>query len=438
MNSLLLRAKRLFPRGGFTRSVTILAGGTALGQAIVVLSSPILTHFYSPSEFGVLTVYISVLSLLTVVGSLRYEAAIPLPDEKENAAQLLGLCLLLVLCGSLVTGGIVWLLDDEIVQWTHAPLLKPYLWMLPLSMLGAGGYQALNYWAVRKKAFHQVARTKLSQSIGQVGTQTVLGSLQASAFGLLAGDVIGRIAGSGRLARLAWHDDKTELCQISFSGMKRMAKRYRNFPLLSCGSVLLNTLGTQMTPLMLTALYGPADVGWYMLADRVLGLPLSLIGNAVSQVYLSEAANMVNGNLQGLKRLFWKTVQNMFLLGLPMVGLIALLAPTLFGFVFGDSWGESGVYLQEMAPMFLLQFVSIPLGTNLIVLERNDLHLLREIIRILLVATAMFVAKSFRSEPEYAILYFSIAGTIGYLVHAFFSWLAMKHHQNLRAKEADV
>ncbi|MGZ4107872.1 MAG: lipopolysaccharide biosynthesis protein, partial [Tumebacillaceae bacterium] len=373
MNSLLIRAKRLFPRGGFTRSVTILAGGTALGQAIVVLSSPILTHFYSPSEFGVLTVYISVLSLLTVVGSFRYEAAIPLPEEKENAAQLLGLSLLLVLMGSLVTGVAVWMLEDQIVRLTHAPLLKPYLWMLPLSMLGAGWYQALNYWAVRKKAFKQVARTKLSQSVGQVGTQTVLGYLHESAFGLLAGDVIGRIAGSGRLGRLAWRDDNAELRKISFSGMKRMAKRYKNFPLLSCGSVLLNSLGTQMTPLMLTALYGPADVGWYMLADRVLGLPLSLIGNAVSQVYLAEAANMVNGNLAGLKRLFWKTVKSMFLLGLPLVGLIAWLAPSVFAVVFGNSWGESGVYLQFMAPMFLLQFVSIPLGTNLIVLERNDL-----------------------------------------------------------------
>jgi O-antigen/teichoic acid export membrane protein len=438
MNNLVVRAKRFFPEGGFARSVSVLAGGTALGQGIVVLSSPILTHLYSPSEFGVLTVYMSVLSLLTVMGSLRYEAAIPLPEEKEQAADLLGLCLLLVLGMSIMTGIAVWVLNAQIVKWTHAPMLRPYLWMLPLSLLGAGIYQVLSIWAVRKKAFQQVARTKLAQSIGQVVTQAGLGMLQVGSFGLLAGDVIGRMAGSGRLGRQAWREEGADIRRVSWAGIKRMATRYRRFPLLSGGSVLLNSLGTQMTPLLLTALYGPTHVGLYMLADRMLGMPLSLISNSVSQVYLAEAAQRGHEGVQGVKRLFWKAVKHMFLLGTPLVGLIALLAPTVFSFVFGPSWSESGVYLQLLAPMYLVQFVSTPIGCNLIVMERNGLHLIREIIRSLLVISAMYLAKNLGSEPATAILFFSLAGTLGYLVHIFFSWLSMQGHKNNRVKEANL
>jgi len=45
--------KSILPKGGFARAVALLAGGAALGQAITVLVSPVLTRIYSPEDFGV-------------------------------------------------------------------------------------------------------------------------------------------------------------------------------------------------------------------------------------------------------------------------------------------------------------------------------------------------------------------------------------------------
>ncbi|MGR6001543.1 hypothetical protein ACT7C7_27765 [Bacillus cereus] len=45
--------------------------GTALGQIIVFLSSPILTRLYSPEDFGVLNLYTSILSFLLVLCSFK-------------------------------------------------------------------------------------------------------------------------------------------------------------------------------------------------------------------------------------------------------------------------------------------------------------------------------------------------------------------------------
>ena len=72
-----------------------------------------------------------------------------------------------------------------------------------MGLLGAGSYQALSYWAIRRRAFGRIARTKLSQGVGQVVTQVGLGLAKAGAPGLLIGDVIGRVAGGGGLAILA-------------------------------------------------------------------------------------------------------------------------------------------------------------------------------------------------------------------------------------------
>ena len=69
---------RILPKGKFARSVAVMTAGTALGQGLVLASAPLLTRLYTPGDFGVLAVYGSIVSLVAVVGALRYELAIAL------------------------------------------------------------------------------------------------------------------------------------------------------------------------------------------------------------------------------------------------------------------------------------------------------------------------------------------------------------------------
>lgn len=75
----------------FLRSVTVLAGGTAAAQLLMVLLLPVLTRLYSPQDFNTLSVYLGLLSIFSVVATLRFELAISLPEEDGEAAHLLAL-----------------------------------------------------------------------------------------------------------------------------------------------------------------------------------------------------------------------------------------------------------------------------------------------------------------------------------------------------------
>ncbi len=81
--------ERYFPPGSFMRNVAIMLSGTASGPVISVLIMPVLTRLYTPEDFGVLTLFTSFLTVLVAMPTLRYEAAIPLPDNEEDAANLL-------------------------------------------------------------------------------------------------------------------------------------------------------------------------------------------------------------------------------------------------------------------------------------------------------------------------------------------------------------
>lgn len=418
--------KRLLPKGQFVRSVAVLVGGTVLGQGLVILVSPILTRLYTPDDFGILAVYISCLSILGSVASLCYELAIPLPEDDKTAASLLVLSLAIVVGISCLVGLGVWLVGEQVVYLVSAPALKPYLWLLPLSFLGMGIYQALSGWAVRKGYFTRIAQTKLSQSIGKVVTQIGMGIIVPGSFGLLLGDVIGRVSGTGTLATLTWRKHSTVLRQVDVSEVRRAASRYRRFPLLSSAATLLNNLGLRLPTLLLASLYGSQVVGWLDLGDRVLIVPLALIGAAIKQVYVNETALAMRTDPERLPRIFFKVMGSMFLIAFPYIGFMAVFAPRLFPIVFGAEWAEAGVYVQFLAVMFLLQSMANPTSGTIDVLERQDLHLLREVTRIVLLSGVFVVIGVLHLEPVMGVALFGVAGSIIYMLYLGISFYAIR------------
>ena len=55
------------------------------------------------------------------------------------------------------------------------PGLGPYLWLVPVSILGAGLYQVFNCWAIRKGGYDRIARTQVTQSLTQLTLQVGVG-----------------------------------------------------------------------------------------------------------------------------------------------------------------------------------------------------------------------------------------------------------------------
>jgi len=127
--------RRLLPKNTFARGVSVLVGGTAAAQLLTVLAAPLLTRLYSPEDFGLLAVYGSLLALIGVMSSLRYELAIPLPEDDGEAANLAVLSLILVGISALLSGVLVLLLDTAIADALGVPALADYSWLLPVGVL---------------------------------------------------------------------------------------------------------------------------------------------------------------------------------------------------------------------------------------------------------------------------------------------------------------
>ena len=360
------RVRWTLPGGAFARHVVTLASGTAMGQLLLVLALPVLTRLYSPADYGALAVYSATLTVLLVLVSLRFEVAIPLPEDDQVAGSLLALSLLSLAAVTLVVSVLVWLTGDALVARAKVPALRPYLWLIPIGLAGGGAFQALSYWAIRRRAFGRIARAKVSQGVGQVATQIGLGLAGAGAPGLLVGDVIGRVAGGGGVTLLALRD--RAFAQVTPASLVAAAARYRRFPLLMTGSGLLNVGSLQLPSILFAAGFGAAAAGLYALSYKMLVLPTMLVAQAVGQVFLSRAA-AVAGEPDRLRSLAERTALALFAGGLPVFCAVTIGGPMLFATVMGHRWEQAGRYAQVLAPWFALWLVSNPLSGLLSVRE---------------------------------------------------------------------
>ncbi len=362
---------RIVPKSRFARSASLLAGGAAAGQAVVVLASPILTRLYSPEDFGVLAVFASMLSILGIVASLRYQLAIPLPKSDVEAASVTALSAVVVTCMAMLAAAIAIPLRQTISESLNTPLLADYMGLLPLGLWLMGMYEVLNYWAIRKKAFGTIAQTKLTQSIGMIGVQ--IGGYTLGPIALLIGRIVGHAAGLAKLGATLKKDGNC-FTEVRTSGIKKVLKRYRSFPLVSTWSGLSSAGGSQLPPIMIAIIIGPASAGLYALTHRVLSLPVGVISKSMGDVFYGEAIEAKSNGVLG--HLVADIYSKMVAASLPIAILLFVSAPEVFPVLFGENWAQAGELASWMSFWIFFQFVTTPPGRVFLILERHGYALL--------------------------------------------------------------
>lgn len=345
------------------RGTLTLAGCTTLGAALMVAVAPALTHLFTPAVFGMVAVYTSIISIGAPVGCLRYDLAIVLPEDDDDAANVLILSLLLLLPICAFLGVLTWFWSQQIAAWLNAGQLAPYLWLAPFGVFGAGMYQALSSWALRKEEYGKIARTRLTQNGGMAVTQIGLGALlSGNPVALLIGDLVSRYGGVTMLFRYAWPWLKAR--RISFRLMRASAKRYAKFPLYSTPASLLTAVEIQIPTILLSRYFGPSIVGWYALTYRVLRAPTTVLGQAAAQSLFASAAR-VSCDRERLQKLTERATLILMAIGLPVFALVVQEGPELFARAFGAGWMKSGVYARILAPALFISFVVNPLSNLL-------------------------------------------------------------------------
>jgi O-antigen/teichoic acid export membrane protein len=347
------------------KSMLILMRGTVAAQGIGFAVLPLLTRLFTPADFGVLQLYQSIMAVLMVIATFRFEIAILRAETAEELKAVLILCAIINLLISIlifVIAVILYLTDCKFGA-TYPSYL---IWCLPIAFLINGTMQYVTYWLTRDKAFGQSSNGKIAQAMGYVSAASATGLVNSSGIGLLAADIVSKLF--SLIYSANWCRNKWQNLGLfpSWPRIKAIAWKFHEFPFVAVPGGLLNCFGGIMTPVMIYATFSANVSGQFGLVERSLTLPIGIIIVSVSQVFSAQVSEALRQNSSEGLRLFHRYAIFLFAVGIVPTIILAFAAPTLFKLLFGPQWALAGQFAAIIAPAYCLMLVSG--GTNMILM----------------------------------------------------------------------
>jgi O-antigen/teichoic acid export membrane protein len=359
-------------RSDFTKNFLVLFRGTLIAQIIPILLTPVLTRMYTPDDFGVFELFLSLSLILGAIANGRYELAIVLPDKKEDAWNIVGLGFILSFIFSLFLLIIVVFFANDIAGLLNNSDIELWLILVPLAVLVQGWHGLLLYFNTREKTFKTIAAANVSRASSRTALQILIGVFLKTPAGLILGQISGFFVALFVMFRKQKLKDIIKL--INIKKMHVMRKRYKRFPLFTMPSTLANSAAVNMTGILISAMYSISSVGFYALANRILGMPGSLIGKSLSNVYHQEAVDQYKSRGHA-KIVFISTLRKLILISFPLFIIIFLFSEDLFAIVFGEEWRIAGEYARILIPLWFIRLVVAPISVTLSVFEKQNISL---------------------------------------------------------------
>jgi len=382
---------KLKPKSEFSRNVLTLMTGTSIAQAIPIAITPILTRIYTPEDFGIFALYMSVSLIISVVATGSYEHAIMLPKKDEDAINIVVLSIIISFFISFITFLVVWIFNSEIALFLGNIEISSWLYLIPLTVLLTGIYQSFNYWSNRKKEYQRLAINRVIQS-GTIATSNLgMGFSGLGSSGLILGNIFGQAISTTALGKAVWKDGSNRFHNIKLLKIFALSRKYVDFLKFSTFSSILNSLSFNFFSILLSKVFSISILGFYSLVYRILTLPSSLIGNSISQVYFEEATRQkkLYGNN---KNIFLETLKKLFIISALVYLPMYFYIKDVVIFVFGSDWKISGEIAQILLPLMFIRFVSSIMSSTLTTYEKQKAGLLINFILFFVLLVLFFLA----------------------------------------------
>lgn len=370
----------------FTKQAATLLTGSALAQSLPFLAEPFIARLYTASELGIITLFISVATMFSIVAAGRYEYAIMLPKSKRSSINLLFLSLFVTILVSSLSFMVVWSLNDWICDLKGNDELGRFLWYVPLSVLFVGVYNSFNQWANRNAYHRWMSVSKVTQSGTMAGLNVLFGYMKMGSVGLVIAFLSAQFLSVFPLIFPFLKKDRKLIKEVNKPEMKALAIEYKKFPTTNSLHAFTDMFFLSLLVFLISYYFGDDVTGYYGRTYRLLLAPSILIGGVVGQVSFRKMSIMkANGeNMQGF---FKKIVALLFIIGLPIFVITMLFGDEIFEVYLGKDFRIAGSYAMVLAPWIWLKFIVSPLSMIPVVFNKlNTSFLLGAITNILLVS----------------------------------------------------
>ncbi|MDW2169817.1 oligosaccharide flippase family protein [Vibrio sp. 1567] len=398
------------------KGMFVLLVGSGFARVLGILCIPILTRIYTPEEYGVLALYVSVVAVLSPVLSLRFSQALPLPKSDAMAVNLLCLCFISIGITTILSLIMLSIVGNVVFKAFSMEVLESWWGLVVFGAFGVAFFELVTLWATRKKQYRLISKAQLTQSLIGNAAKIVLGLLSFNFLGLILGHIMTQCSGVIGLIKLSYSDFKNNVSSISSYRIKFLSRYFREYVYFRLPSQFLMTLSVQAPVLMMAGLYGSEVTGQLSLAFMALTLPTTVLGNSISKAYYGEIASIGKNDVRKIKRITIEVQKKLFIIATPIALTIMLCSKFFFGFFFGKEWVMAGEFAALLAPFILMQFTSSPLVQVINILSSQFLFLVINVLRIAGLILIYYISRILNVDAYLLVVSISVYLSLFYLL----------------------
>lgn len=368
----------------FKRNLAITFSAQAFGQVIGFLFTPFIARVYGPESYGVFSLFMAIASNFSSISTLQLPTGYVSAQNKHELHILLQITFFSLIFFTLASAFVVVFFKDGLLNVLDANSLTVLIYLIPAYVLFMGFDYMLLGWNIYLKQFGRGAIAKISSIVISKGTTLLYGVLVASsAIGLILGNfLIYPLETTIKLSKQIRSDISAVLKLASWSELKGVILRFKSYPLFVTPGLLVSSINGQLPVYFFSIYFENSFVGLFALANSIVTVPVSIITNSTTTVFLQKAAETQRLNPALLKDLVLALHKRLFLICFVPLSVFAFVSNWVFVLIFGMEWEQAGWIAAFLSVSTILSVPQQPLSVLFRLMNKEHNNLLLSIVSI--------------------------------------------------------
>ncbi|UTH13597.1 lipopolysaccharide biosynthesis protein [Macrococcus equipercicus] len=354
----------------FKSDAFLLIISSAISQIILIITVPLISRLYSPTEFGIFTIFTNVATIIIPIINARYDLLIINAKSEDMANKLsqISFYISLIIIIILAPIGLVFSI-------LYNAFFRELLILIILLVFVSLTNIFTSYLNLNRK-YKLVSLINVTRSFFMVLIQIVFGFYHLGAIGLIIGFSASYLAGitigyKEFKMHFKFNGNKQDLKDIFFENINQL--KY------STPSLIINSFSFSIIVFVIGLIYTKHDVGIYGMALRVLAVPVVVAGLGLSKIFMQNANNVYNKDRSFRKLLIEYTLLLSFL-GMSVYIPILLWGKQIIIILLGDQWGDASKLFLPLSILCFIRLIVSTVSLSSVVIGKQKLDLYFQIL----------------------------------------------------------
>lgn len=351
--SVKMKINRFLHGSGFFKSVLKVGSGNLIGQAIAIITTPILSRIYNDAAYGDRAILISTAAIIINLSTLGLNSAIMKPKEDAEARKVFTTALCMNIAVSTLVTIVCALLCDVFHIFDVSGSYFVALGLMWAYLIIYSAQSLVLVYINRKGKYNRLFFNPVIGAVCNIVLAIPFGLMGFGYEGFVMTTIISQAI---QIIHMSWKDNPIYK-NYRWKDFIGVLKGYKEYILFQYPSNFFSNIGTEYPTQFLGRNFTSGELGSYSMCLNIMKYPLRLIAAPISTVYFRTATEYQRQG-KDLADFTYKMVSKVLLYSFVPVIACCVFSEKIFSFVLGSSWTIAGTIAAIQAAEYVMLFCS--------------------------------------------------------------------------------